>query len=572
MKRSNYIWMAVAGLLCLASCNDASWDDHYYVSETPVSNDQLQMVAEPSETYLAEQEDLHDMYTFLAENGVFETLAEKGQLYTLLVVDNEAFKQPEAGTEQYLAKSHVTDISLSPSNLYDGERILMWHGKFVTVGVDSLGLLGQVDHITFNGSPVQRVVKTDDGYIYVLDSMIVTPASLYDYIQELPDEYSVFREMILASGGKEFDKANSKPIGVDATGNTIYDTTWIYTNEFFDAKNFSLSSESLTATMLLFSNDVISDAMHRADSMLNAWGMERDFDVLNKWVLEVAFFSKKYTAENLAEATSIKSIYDRQWVLAQQEMDIENAVSVSNGIIYPVTRLTIPTSMLIYRIKDYYYHYESCSADEKTLYFDYTNLKNLETKTEVTGWTPLSGVWPLHENKTLSCYCDDASSGYSLRMQLIHPVTDEAGNVLQMAPYNIPPGNYRFAMGFAQNQNVTYTVSVYAKLDSGLKKIGESSIIVGSTTEFHYDRGTFLSDTWPEGYKEVKDVDEVISTNSKRNNYDTDGGCVIESLEVPDEYGDGTALPLVILLENNIGTSTRLVFHHWCLRPISSTN
>ena len=569
MKTRYFLLTAAVVFLGATACTDKNWEDHYNNSETQITNEQLTVVTECSRDYLSAQSQYSKMFAFLTDNQVFTTLEEKGQLHTLLVVENDDFIQPEADEAQYIANSHVTDIAISPSNLYDGERILMWHGKFVTVGIDSLGLAGQLDHLTFNTAPVKRVVKTADGYIYVLSSMIVTPESLYDFINNLGDDYSVFRELVLASGGKEFDKTNSRPVGVDATGNTIYDTVWIYTNDFFDAKDFSLSSESLTATMLLFSNDVIEAAMDSAYWYLKSWGLDRDRDVLYNWILEVAFFKTKYTPEAYEAATDLKSIYDRQWRVACQEVDTDNPISVSNGIIYEVKHLHIPTNVLIYRLKDYYRNYEYCSDTEKTQYFVYDNFKNLEIKTEVAGWTPYTGVWPLVENVTLSAYCNDATASYYLKHQLIHAVKDESGNVIGVQPYVIPPGTYRFAMGFAQNQNVTYTVSVYVLDGTDMVKIGDGSVTIGSTTEFHYDRGTFLSDTWPEGYKEVKET-EPIASNSKRNNYDTDGGCVIEELTVPDLKGDGTALPMVILLENATGTSTRLVFHHWCLRPTSN--
>ena len=35
--------------------------------------------------------------------------------------------------ELFLAKSHISDISLSPSNLSDGQRVLMWNGKYINV-------------------------------------------------------------------------------------------------------------------------------------------------------------------------------------------------------------------------------------------------------------------------------------------------------------------------------------------------------------------------------------------------------------------------------------------------------
>lgn len=563
MKARIIFSAVVAGLFLMTSCMDSQWKEHYYSSETDVSNEQVLIVDESSEDYLRAHQGR--MYEFLNSNGVFETLKEKAQLHTLLVVEDADFVQPEEDAA-YIANSHVTDICLSPSNLFDGERILMWHNKFVTVGMDSLARMGQIDHITFNGSPVSSVVKTKDGIIYVLSSMIETPVSLYDFINELPEEYSQFKQMILASGGQIFDKANSKPIGVDATGNTIYDTVWIYTNDFFDAKNFSLSSESLTATMLLFSNKVIDEAMHRADSCLSSWGLQRDPEILRRWILEVAFYKTRYTPEAFAAASDLSSIYNRQWRISEQQVDLENPIEVSNGIIYDVQHFRIPNNILIYRIKDYYRNYEYCTEEQKTAYYQMENLKSLEIKTEVADWTPESGVWPMHGSYSLSAYCDDASQGFFLGFSPIYCVYDGSGNVSDVKEYKIPPGTYRFAMGFMQNMNVTMAVKVYVKDGYNRVLIGQGTAAVGSTTEFHLDRGTFLSDTWPEGYKEVKDA----LTHSKKNNYDTDGGCVIESLEIPDLYGDGTALPIVITLECETGVSSRLAFHHWCLRPTSN--
>jgi len=559
-----------AGALLFAACNSQNWDDHYFSEETVIENDQLADVQVSTEAYLSDpaQADLSKMYGFLKKNGVFDKLKGKSQLFTILVVSNEHFVQPEEEEAEYIAFSHVTDMSVSPANLYDGERILMWHNKFVTVGMDSLALLGDLSHISFNGSPVSRVVRTTDGYIYELDAMISTPVSLYDYINELPEEYSMFREMVLASGGKQFDKKNSKAIGVDATGNTIYDTVWIYTNDFFDAKNFSLSSESLTATMFLSSDEVINAALADANARLSNWGLERDRDIIMRWILEASFFRSKYSPADLVDNDDeafldLKSIYDRQWRMEAQGVDIDHPIEVSNGTIYEVTNLYIPNNVLIYRIKDYYRNYEYCTDQQKSIYYNMFNLKSIEVKTEVEPWTPEAGVWPLHGCFSLSAYCDDPSLGFNMNMETIHCVYDEQGNVTDVAPYNIPPGTYRFAMGFAQNLNMTFNIKVYAVIGTSRQELGSSTITVGSTTEFHYDRGTFLSDTWPEGYKEVKDA----LTNSKKNNYDTDGGCVIEELVLPDLLGNNTAYPLYITCECTSGTSSRIIYHHWCLRP-----
>jgi hypothetical protein len=176
----------------------------------------------------------------------------------------------------------------------------------------------------FNNATLMEVIKASDGYIYVISDMISTPTSLQDYINGLGEEYSIFKQMVLASGGREFDKANSKVVGIDSNGNTIYDTVWIYTNTFFDAKNFDLSSEALKATMLLFSNKVIEEALAEAMAKYEAWGyadktvlmrngsMDEVFvgysswEDIQKWILEVAFFNKTYTVEDLTPKKDVE--------------------------------------------------------------------------------------------------------------------------------------------------------------------------------------------------------------------------------------------------------------------------
>lgn len=569
--KTRYAFLTVfVGIVALSSCSD-TWDEHYRQYTTEISNDQLVMVDMTSEEWLSDpaQSRLNQMYQFFVEQGVFTRLREKGQLHSILMVENADFVKPDEENALFVANSHITDISLSPSNLYDGERVLMWHNKFVTVGVDSLGAIGKLDHISFNGAPAHEVIKTLDGYIYVLDAMIQTPTSLSDYINNLPEEYGMFREMVLASGGKVFDKANSKPIGVDNTGNTIYDTIWIYTNDFFDAKNFSLTSESLTATMLLFSDEVIKEALADADATLAAWDMERDREILLKWLLEVAFFNKQYSKEEFESNIDLISIYDRQWRIAEQEVDTQNPISVSNGIIYNVQKVRIPNNVLMYRLKDFYYTWEFCSDEEKSQYFQFTNIKDISASTAVAGWTPEAGVWPLHENRVLQCYPDDKTQGFTIVLEPFKCIKDDSGNVSEIRPWLIPPGTYRFAMGFTQNMGYDLDVTFSVINGPDVVELGKTTITIDSSTKFHYDRGTTLSDTWPEGY-DKEERTRLLTLNSKANNYDTDGGLVFEEIEIPDLSGTGAALPVQIRLDNHTPNSSKVTLNHWCLRPTSN--
>ncbi len=540
--------------LMLVSCSDL-WENHYKNSKTEILNDQVLIVDQSSEQYLQSVDSLSDMYTFLKTNGIFDKLKEKDQLHTLFMVYNGDYAEVDAANATYISNSHVTDISISPSNLYDKERILMWHGKYVSVSLDSLALLGAIDHIEVNGIPVRKVIKTKDGYIYVLNQMIITPKSLYDVINELNDDYSIFKKLVMEQNVLVFDKTNSKPIGVDNTGNTVYDSVFTITNPFFDKKSFDLTSESLTATVMIPSNEVIQNAMDDAKAKLISWEMTRDSTILKKWILEVAFFNTKYTPADLAANVDINSIYSRQWRNTVQQVDTEHPIALSNGIAYKVTWMKIPNNILMYRLKDYFYYYENCTEAQKAEYFVSSNLVFKECITDVTAWTPLPGVWPTIENRVLSYgFVDVLVDGFILDFTPIKRVSNGEGGYI-VKPWKIPPGEYRLSMGYKQSLNVDVHISLN---DTSL-----ATITLGSATTFHYDRGGV---GYAEGYQEALDTPGLI-TNSKKGNYDRDGGQVAAAVRIAGD-ANGNPAPIKIRIQNTtFGTATKMIFHHWCLRP-----
>lgn len=591
MKTYIQLLAIAAAMTTMVACEDLDDNSHYNTTITPNENVEIISVEESSKAYLQSRGDLSKMTRLFAETDIFTELEAKGQLHTMLVVADENFDESLLLEDQaYIAKSHVTDIAVSPSKLNDGDRLLMWHEKYVTITTDSAALMGNIiGHVMFNNASLSEVIKTADGYIYVISDLITTPTSLQDYINDLDStKYGMFKQMVLSSGGQEFDRANSKVIGVDNDGNTIYDTVWIYTNEFFDAKNFNLSSEALKATMLVFSDEVINKALADADAKLRAWGYRvgepdsptyiegRSDDVLRQWILEVAFFNKIYSAANLTpqagvedeSVNDVKSIYNRQWRTSVQSLDLNNPVSLSNGVAYEVTDFRFPTNVLIYRLKEYFTHHEYCDADEKARYFKTENLAFEGYKVGAEAWTPLPGVWPLHESRYMTMKFVDANTQkYSFDFTPISANPNgEGGYAVQ--PTMVPPGDYRFAMGFVEYKGTTgYTVKISLHVVSGVDTIEVSEpvdILLDATTgtTYHMDRGATLSNTYPEGY------DKNALEHSKAQNYDTDGGLIQNVVTIPDLNGDQSAQQILIRMETvSINGLSSFAFHHWCLRP-----
>lgn len=564
MKGIFKIVIALIGVVAFTACSDLDDDSHYGGNASRIENDEMKIVNMSSEEYIKSRADLSSMNGLFERDSVYDRLNRKDQVSTLLVVTNDNYREPSAAKMRFVGDSHVSDIAISPANMYDGERLMMWHGKYVSIGIDSLGREGQVvGHIMLNNAAVREAIKTNDGYVYVLSDMITTPTSLFDYIRNLDDNYSEFRDLVLGSGTYVFDKANSKPVGVNDEGNTVYDSVFVYHNDFFSAKDFDMNSESLTATMLLFSNDVIEAAVRDANERLAAWGLDRNQDTLRHWILKAAFFNKKYTPEEIqtTDTTDLKSIYGEQWRTNVQQVDAANPVELSNAVVYKVRRLHLPTNLLIYRLKDYFYYYENCSDTEKQQYFKMFNMAYNSCSTEVDAWTPWSGVWPMVFNRILRLDKNaEASDADGFELDFTPVMLNGDGSV---RPYTVPPGAYRLAMGFVQNTGLDIHVDVV--VDG--KTVARSPLIsLGSSTTYHYDRGATLSNTYPEGFDPTYVREK--SGNKKAGNYDTDGGPIIDEVVIPDVHGDGSPVQLQLKITcDNWAGKTMVKLHHWCLRP-----
>lgn len=597
MKRNKFIYLlAFSAVMLLGACSELSDKDYFKNIETTVNSDELVVVDMSSEEYLSKEPEYSSINELFKSHGIFTALEQKNQLSTMLVVENSDFQAP-AGKEAEIdnaVKAHVSDIAVSPANLKtegNNMRIMMWHGKYINVDLDDAARNeGKIaGHIMFGTSVVKKVVKTNSGYIYVLSSLLNIPKSIYDYITNLDDNYSILRDSILASGTKEFDKKNSKPIGVNDEGNTVYDSVFIYKNTHFLEKNFDLSSESLTATLLLTSNAVVEEAIADAKARLQKWGLwdewnaERQYNfeyTMRHWIMDAAFFDKKLTPETLQskdeENDMLTSIFSKYWKTSVQQIN-PAPIELSNGIAYQVTKLHIPNNVLIWRLKEDFSIYEFCSAEQKESFFQMLNMQFKACTIAVAAWTPLQGVWPKHECRTLDLTVGDDASGdwqlaftpckrifatYPTRMEMVKKDWLKSNlTVTGIEPFLIPPGKYTLSFGSKQNQNMEITFKVRVKGSTDVVAVSDP-ITLGSTTTFHYDRnpGNFI-----EGYDPST---ENLSTNKKAGNYDTDGGTVISELEIPDVKGDGSPVEITIEIASPTWNgNTTMVFNHWCLRP-----
>lgn len=541
MKTIKYILSSILLISGIYACND-DWDSHYSQEEQVVNNVNITVVNKSAVDYLQSQPELSTMYQLFSETGVLDEMIEKDLLFTILVVndDNALSRAVVTDDRTFLAKSHISDISLSPSNLSDGQRVLMWNGKYINVS--KVENEDNATSISFNGIAVKKITKVNNGYVYEIEDYVETPKSLYELIEGLGDDYSIFREMIMERNQLTFDKEASKIIGVDETGSNVYDSIFIVTNPYFEAQGFNMMSESLSATVLIPSNEVVNRALTVARQNIQEWGMLREDSILENWTFQSVFFDKKLSKSDFEANIDLNSIFSKQWRTTVQQVDLENPVSLSNGVAYYVTDMKIPTNVLIYRVKDYMRWYEYLSEEEKALYFDNENLTFDKMETKVSEWSGWPGVFPNIINRVVRFKTTDAAiKEYTLNFTAFS--YDEKNKVT--TPYKIPPGEYDLCLGFEQKMGHDVEVSFNGEY------VGTVTASQLTKTDFHYDRG---GQGYPEGY----DVNKA--TDKKKTNYDRDGGKVgVITIE-------GTEPVNVVIKFHGINAS-KCCFHHWCLKP-----
>ena len=185
MKAKKYILgIALIGLIGSGCTN--TWDEHYAQNASTVNNTEISIVNESLTDYLAQESSLSNMYQLFSETGMVEQLLAKEQMYTILAVESSI----AAGDDPiYTAQTYISDASISPSNLEDGQRLLMWSGKYLNISKTDGE--NNTSSIQFNNATVTRVVKLTNGYLYLLDQAINAPRSMYEIIENLGDDYSI---------------------------------------------------------------------------------------------------------------------------------------------------------------------------------------------------------------------------------------------------------------------------------------------------------------------------------------------------------------------------------------------
>lgn len=605
MKKTAFILLlAVCGLW---ACDD-KWDEYYSTSSSPAGSvDTATTVVDCSVIEFFQTHDEYaEFYKLLQDVGAMSSL-EADQELTIWAVDNDAVAaaRAEASSGEVLELDttrmlyHVNYLAFNRNQIKNGARLKTLNGIYIQMTVDEQG------DIYANDSKVVKSYRLSNGVVHIIDHLMQARLNLYAYIEQLSDEYSFYRDsIILKESVEQFSPEMSTPIGVDMTGNTLYDSVFVIYNPLFDT--VQINSEFQQYTCFVPSNEVIQNCYSKLNETCQSIGRAaadpaiypeypylgaKEISMANEWIKRATIFNGTLSAAD-ATADDIYSAYNKQWKNtdrngnAVQVIDAENPMELSNGRAYMIENLKIPNNVLITRLKQFLYHFGEKQMDaDSALYLCVKGAMKVASSIQ----DPLPGLvvqagydspaWEEHgpyshfnerdiEGVKTPCYTvldiqkNEADEGeFSVAFTPVVPI-----NSTTITEYKIPAGEYSLYLGFRHSGTGTGNV-YFATADTeggglyldpndaneikdiALKDPGYQ--LVNSNLNFS------LASPWNYDRRGGDGMPQYSSGNARWN----ENGGYVGPVEVTGEGMQSVRIKIVIT------NGTRMQPFHWCLRP-----
>lgn len=593
MKTYQLITLSLLACLFLGSCQD-TWDQHYQ-SQPVVVKGEVEVFQGTSAAYLQYQ--YPAMYQLFNQAGIFTDMNEN-QEYSIIAYPDALIEA--SGFAQDTAYAHfcISDVACSPSQLWNGMGLSTWQGKTIWVEIK--------DGITYLGaSPLSKVVKTDDAYVYVIEEALLSVLpSVYDAIMALDDaQYSTFKNLIKRHERRYFDPNKCTPIGTNAQGNTIYSDSvkgWLTENTLMDryteegTELWNMRSESYNSTVFVPSNDVIQLMMDSALAKVPRWlgrkATQADRSKYESWLLRACFIDHELSEAEVCGKQDIDGVggFTRDtennkfsaadvamWRPTVQKVRVDDKIKANNGTLYFVDWMKVPNNVIIYRLKSRFYElWNNSSAEQHDKYFRWNHWIEPMIINDAQGSFTLSETLPTMYYHVLTAIPDKEARRDSLPCSvtydgLLYLPNNPRGQ--QIVECCIPAGEYYLRMGF--KHSLEYSLSIQFN-DTVLI---EDMVMYAQGSNYHFDRGSVsVVDNYGEssiGYPEGYNWHDWSSLSEKAQAYDTDG-FQVGVVNVKEEgnftitiTSNDMSYLYDYSAQRNTSNIKQLMMYHWCLRP-----
>ncbi len=604
--------LLLAGCTLMVACTE-TWDDYYNSSSTLKSTDVETEILDCTVTEFFETHDEYNkFFGYLNDVGLAETELASGQEFTLWAVTDSALATTRAGegepVDTALMRYHINYLSVTKDQLTDGKRLKTLNGTYIQITRNDTALFA-------NDIKVTHSYRLNNGMVYEIEQMMEPRVNLYEYIKNLPDNYSIFRDSMMHRSHMVYDTARSTPTGVDSTGNITYDWVEVEYNPLFDTA--LINSEYLQFTCFLPDDEVMKDCFEKLNETYQGIGrpfnehaqdptnadytgydylFPKDLTMAVDWIQRAVIYEGQLDPE-VTQIPDIYSKFGKQWKNIDRSglpvQVVEGAArfdedsdtpykKLSNGRVYKVKNLKIPNNVVMSRLKQFAYHIYYLNAGQQDTLISLKNVDSWRKATDAVVVSPVvaagypSDAWPYPYT-----YFDENADG-----QPIYTLIDVRGNEEPgefsfaftpltptamkiegaVAEYKIPAGEYTLCMGFRSTDSCTGDVlfGTAEPDENGNLQIDpvEKDIILKSGYRLVRGGIDFTASTpWNFDRSGTGGQEKYQQSNGRK--WDSDGGTV-GTVEVE---GDPGTMQSVRIKVRYASGNKRIQIYHWCLKP-----
>jgi hypothetical protein len=313
------------------------WPDYFDVQQETVD----------TEIWDALQNDPEiSMFVQMLKDNQLDTLFQYDNTYTIITPTNSAIESFSGILDTTLLKYHIFSNLLNSTSINGKRKIQTLTKKFALFERYGGNVLIDGIEVQFE-SPLYR-----KGRYFAVDNVIEPKPNLYEYFRT---ENPILTKYINSQDSIVLDKEQSKPIGFDELGNTIYDSVSIIYNIFED-EYFPVKQEFRDATATIVfpkAEDYINELDVVADALGSNYNDHRDIpeewqnNILVPHLIKQGVFLNMLEPEEfiwMSETDTLKLLNVLGDSIIIDYTPTEKAIC-SNGYAYNYQNFQIPDSL-----------------------------------------------------------------------------------------------------------------------------------------------------------------------------------------------------------------------------------
>lgn len=320
--------IALMGWLALSGCEDALED--YYGDEDLPGLSSVEIIDR-----LKSEPGYSEFVALLEETGYAGEL-QKDLLFTVWAPQDatmpDTVKRMSLESKKELVENHLSYMVIYQRNLEKLQRVKTLAGKYLLV-------TNKADGFNVGGAGLENADRVcRNGVVHGVQQWLLPRKSIYEWLNALGEDYSIFRDSLMARNVRIFDKENSVPNGVDEMGQTVYDTVWKTGNPILDKGDIRLEDKQFT--LFIPDNDVILTMYRETAAYLDEVKRQCKASDTAQWIDWLLRAAVHKNVIEVKEGKSYQSVFAKEMRMSVQQAG--EYTDLSNGRAYRLTHCHIP--------------------------------------------------------------------------------------------------------------------------------------------------------------------------------------------------------------------------------------